>query len=193
MTVGTIKLGIDWALWNVYMWLRIASWGKPRLSCYGSQIDITPSTLDHYYDVEQLTWLVSMLYSVWIGWRSTREVHAKGFPIFLAHVMQRRMKNKSEKKDLRTGNSSGLFLKYFLRTLPRFPRLNKWRDSNLSWLHCVAPVARAPYRLAPPSDMKEVSELLNRAIRRSVHKTQYSSPGSSSLVVKRKVDHSGVH
>ncbi|GJX42351.1 hypothetical protein Tco_0257341 [Tanacetum coccineum] len=49
----------------------------------------------------------------------------------------------------------------------------------------AAPVARAPYRLAP-SEMKELSEATERTIRQGLYKTQFLTLGSSGLVCQKE-------
>ncbi|GKF94848.1 hypothetical protein Tco_0284548, partial [Tanacetum coccineum] len=65
----------------------------------------------------------------------------KGFPIFLAHVTAKEVEDKSGKKRLKD-----------VPIVRDFPEV-----------HGAAPVARAPYRLAP-SEMKELSEQLTKAL-----------------------------
>ncbi|GJZ60313.1 putative reverse transcriptase domain-containing protein [Tanacetum coccineum] len=56
-------------------------------TAFSSQIDITPSTLDHYYDANQLT-------------ENDWKYMEKGFPIFLAHVNTKRLKSSRRRGGL---------------------------------------------------------------------------------------------
>ncbi|GJX61184.1 putative reverse transcriptase domain-containing protein [Tanacetum coccineum] len=82
-------------------------------TAFSSQIDITPSTLDHYYDVELATgWINGFDAIIGMDWlakyQDRRRIHVcridkymeKGFPIFLAHVTTKEIEDKSEKKRL---------------------------------------------------------------------------------------------
>ncbi|GKB33367.1 putative reverse transcriptase domain-containing protein, partial [Tanacetum coccineum] len=175
-----------------------------------SQIDITPSTLDHYYDVElvdgriiglntilsgctlnflkhlfninlipielgsfdaiiSMDWLakyqaviVCAEKIVRIPWGNEtliiHEVHAKRIPIFLAHVTAKEVEDKSEKKRLEDVPIVRDFPEVFPEDLPGLPPTRQM-EFQIDLVPGTAPVARAPYRLAP-SEMKELSEKL---------------------------------
>ncbi|GJS80485.1 hypothetical protein Tco_0730366 [Tanacetum coccineum] len=82
----------------------------------------------------------------------------KGFPIFLAHVTANEVKDKSVKKRLEGVPIVQDFPKVFPEDLPGLPPTRQV-EFQIDLVPCVAPVARAPYRLAP-SEMKELSEQL---------------------------------
>ncbi|GKA06808.1 putative reverse transcriptase domain-containing protein [Tanacetum coccineum] len=201
-------------------------------TAFSSQIDITPSTLDHYYDVELadgriiglntilkgctlnflnhqfnvnlmpvelgsfdaiigMDWLakyqaviVCAEKIVRIPWKNkTLIIHGdgstqgnvtrlniisctkmqkymeKGFPIFLAHVTTKEVEDKSEKKRL--------------------------EDFQIDLVPGAAPVARAPYRLAP-SEMKELSEQLKELSDKGFIRPSSSPWGAPVLFVKKK-------
>ncbi|GJT22975.1 putative reverse transcriptase domain-containing protein [Tanacetum coccineum] len=84
-------------------------------TAFSSQIDITPSTLDHYYDVELADGRIIGLNTILKGDGSTQgnvtrlniisctktqKYMEKGFPIFLAHVTAKEVEDKSKKKRL---------------------------------------------------------------------------------------------
>ncbi|GJX63724.1 putative reverse transcriptase domain-containing protein [Tanacetum coccineum] len=85
----------------------------------------------------------------------------KGFPIFLAHVTAKEVKDKSEKKRLKG-----------------VPIVRDFPEG-------VAPVARAPYRLAP-SEMKELSEQLKELSYKGFIRPSSSPWGAPVLFVKKK-------
>nr|GFC32715.1 putative reverse transcriptase domain-containing protein [Tanacetum cinerariifolium] len=69
----------------------------------------------------------------------------KGFPVFLAHITTKEIEDKSKKKRLEDD-------------LPVLPPTRPV-EFQIDLVPGVAPVARAPYRLAP-SEMKELEEQL---------------------------------
>nr|GEY48993.1 putative reverse transcriptase domain-containing protein [Tanacetum cinerariifolium] len=79
----------------------------------------------------------------------------KGFPIFLAHITTKEVEDKSEKKRLEDVPIVRDFPEVFPEDLPGLPpiRLVKFQ---IDLAPGAAPVARAPYRLAP-SEMKELN------------------------------------
>ncbi|GKF72384.1 hypothetical protein Tco_0208498 [Tanacetum coccineum] len=81
----------------------------------------------------------------------------KGCPIFLAHVTTKKIEDKSEETRL--------------------------EDINL--IPGVAPVARAPYRLAP-SEMKELSDQLKELSEKGFIRPSSSPWGAPVLFVKKK-------
>ncbi|GJT27980.1 putative reverse transcriptase domain-containing protein [Tanacetum coccineum] len=172
-------------------------------TAFSSQIDITPSTLDHYYDVELadgriigfdaiigMDWLakyqaviVCAEKIVRIPWGNetliihgdgsnqgnvtrlniisctkTQKYMEKGFPIFLAHVTAKEVEDKSEKKRLEDVPIVQDFPEVFPEDLPGLPPTRQV-EFQIDLVPGAAPVARAPYRLAP-SEMKELSEQL---------------------------------
>ncbi|GJR17335.1 putative reverse transcriptase domain-containing protein [Tanacetum coccineum] len=77
-------------------------------TAFSSQIDITPSTLDHYYDVELADGRIISDRSNWgnetrlniISCTKTQKYMIKGCPIFLVHVTTKETKDKSDKRRL---------------------------------------------------------------------------------------------
>ncbi|GJZ13673.1 hypothetical protein Tco_0548903 [Tanacetum coccineum] len=82
----------------------------------------------------------------------------KGFPIFLAHVTAKEVKDKSEKKRLEDVPIVRDFPEVFPEDLSGLPPTQQV-EFQIDLVPGAAPVARAPYRLAP-SKMKELSEQL---------------------------------
>ncbi|GJV44946.1 reverse transcriptase domain-containing protein [Tanacetum coccineum] len=201
-------------------------------TAFSSQMDITPSTLDHYYDVELadgriirlntilrgctlnllnhpfninlmpvelgsfdaiigMDWLAKyqaiivcaekIIRIPWgnetlivhgdgsnqghearlhiISYSKTQEYMLKGCPVFLAHV--------TTKEDL-----------------PGLP-LTRQVEFQIDLIPGVAPVARAPYRLAP-SEMKELSEQLKELSDKGFIRPSSSPWGAPVLFVKKK-------
>ncbi|GKA13798.1 putative reverse transcriptase domain-containing protein [Tanacetum coccineum] len=82
----------------------------------------------------------------------------KGFPILLAHVTAKKVKDKSEKKRLEGVPIVQDFPKVFLEDLPGLPPTRQV-EFQIDLVPGAAPIARAPYRLAP-FKMKDLSEKL---------------------------------
>ncbi|GJV62130.1 putative reverse transcriptase domain-containing protein [Tanacetum coccineum] len=128
-------------------------------TAFSSQIDITPSTLDHYYDVELadgriigfdaivgMDWLakyqvviVCAEKIVRIPWgNETLIIHGDG------SNQRNEVKDKSEKKRLEDVPIVRDFLEVFLEDLPGLPPTQKV-EFQIDLVSGVAPVAQAPY------------------------------------------------
>ncbi|GJW70168.1 hypothetical protein Tco_0127085 [Tanacetum coccineum] len=81
-----------------------------------------------------------------------------GCDVFLAHITMKEAKDKSEGKRLEDMPIVRDFLEVFLEDLPGVP-LARQVEFQIDLVPGAAPVARAPYRLAP-SEMKELAEQL---------------------------------
>nr|GEY81397.1 putative reverse transcriptase domain-containing protein [Tanacetum cinerariifolium] len=89
----------------------------------------------------------------------TEKYVKKGFPIFLAHITTKEVEDKSEKKPLEDVPIVRNFPEVFPKDLPGLPPTRPV-EFQIDLVPGAAPVARAPYRLAP-SEMKELVEQLN--------------------------------
>ncbi|GJU42796.1 putative reverse transcriptase domain-containing protein [Tanacetum coccineum] len=89
----------------------------------------------------------------------------KGFPIFLAHITAKEVEDKSEKKRLEDVPIVQDFPEVFPEDLPGLPPTRQV-EFQIDLVPGAAPVARAPYRLAP-SEMKELSEQLKELFDKS--------------------------
>ncbi|GJY56439.1 putative reverse transcriptase domain-containing protein [Tanacetum coccineum] len=108
----------------------------------------------------------------------------KGFPIFLAHVTAKEVEDKSEKKRLEDVPIVRDFPKVFPEDLPGLPPTRQV-EFQIDLVPGVAPVARAPYRLAP-SEMKELSEQLKELSDKGFIRPSSSPWGAPVLFVKKK-------
>nr|GFA81548.1 reverse transcriptase domain-containing protein [Tanacetum cinerariifolium] len=88
----------------------------------------------------------------------TEKYVKKGFPIFLAHITTKEVEDKSEKKRLEDIPIVRNFPEVFPEDLPGLPPTRPV-EFQIYLVPGAAPVARAPYRLAP-SEMKELAEQL---------------------------------
>nr|GFB83853.1 putative reverse transcriptase domain-containing protein [Tanacetum cinerariifolium] len=83
----------------------------------------------------------------------------KGFPLFLAHITTKEIEDKSKKKRLEDVPIVQNFPEVFPEDLSGLPPTRPL-EFQIDLVPGDAPVARAPYRLAP-SEMKELAEQLN--------------------------------
>ncbi|GKD47535.1 putative reverse transcriptase domain-containing protein [Tanacetum coccineum] len=113
-----------------------------------------------------------------------RKYMQKGFPIFLAHVTAKEVEDKSEKKRLEDVPIVQDFPKVFPKDLPGLP-LTRQVEFQIDLVPGAAPVARAPYRLAP-SKMKELSEQLKELFEKGFIRPSSSPWGAPVLFVKKK-------
>nr|GFA08048.1 putative reverse transcriptase domain-containing protein [Tanacetum cinerariifolium] len=201
---------------------------------FSSQINITPSTLDHCYDVEladgRIIGLNTILrgctlyllnhsfninlmlaelcsFNAIIG-NETLIIHGdgstqgnatrlniisctkkekymmKGFPIFLAHVTTKEFEDKSKKTRLKDVLIVQNFPKVFLEDLLGLPPTRPV-EFQIDLVPGAAPVARAPYRLAP-SKMKELSEQLKELFDKGFIRPSSSPWEAPVLFVKKK-------
>nr|GFB89782.1 reverse transcriptase domain-containing protein [Tanacetum cinerariifolium] len=93
-----------------------------------------------------------------ISCTKTEKYVKKEFPIFLAHITTKEVDDKSEKKQLEDVPIVRNFPEVFPEELPGLPPIRPV-EFQIDLVPGAAPVARAPYRLAP-SEMKELAEQL---------------------------------
>ncbi|GJX61356.1 putative reverse transcriptase domain-containing protein [Tanacetum coccineum] len=189
-------------------------------TAFSSQMDITPSTLDHYYDffdaIIGMDWLAKYQAIIvcaekivripWgnetlivhgdgsnrghearlhiISYSKTQEYMLKGCPVFLAHVTTNEVEDKSEKKRLEDVPIVRDFPEVFPEDLSGLPPTRQV-EFQIDLIPGAAPVARAPYRLAP-SEMKELSEQLKELSDKGFIRPSSSPWGAPVLFVKKK-------
>ncbi|GJR67061.1 putative reverse transcriptase domain-containing protein [Tanacetum coccineum] len=194
-------------------------------TAFSSQIDITPTALDHYYDVELadgriiglntilrgctlnilnhpfnidlmpvelgsfdaiigMDWLGHKAYLHIISYTKTQEYRLKGCPVFLANVNTKETEDKSEKKRLEDVPIIRDFPDVFPKNLPGLP-LTRQVEFQIDLIPGVAPVAQAPYRLAP-FEMKELSEQLKELSDKGFIRPSSSPWGAPVLFFKKK-------
>nr|GFC07392.1 putative reverse transcriptase domain-containing protein [Tanacetum cinerariifolium] len=95
-----------------------------------------------------------------------------------------RQKASRRRSDLKTYQSYGIFLKYFQKDLPGLPPTRQV-VFQIDLIPGAAPVAWAPYRLAP-SEMKELSEQLKELSDKGFIRPSSSPWGAPVLFVKKK-------
>ncbi|GJW14389.1 putative reverse transcriptase domain-containing protein [Tanacetum coccineum] len=160
-------------------------------TAFSSQIDITPSTLDHYYDVEladgriigtiRLLCVSRRLFAS-PGGNETLIIHGDGSN--QAHVTSKEVEDKSEKKRLEdvpiVQDFPGVFPEDFLGLPP-----TRQVEFQIDLVPGAAPVARAPYRLAP-SEMQEIDDLFDQLQGSSVYSKINLRSGYHQLRVREE-------
>ncbi|GJV33434.1 reverse transcriptase domain-containing protein [Tanacetum coccineum] len=98
-------------------------------TAFSSQIDITPSTLDHYYDVElangRIIGFDAIIGMDWLAKYQAIIVCAENIVLFLAHVTTKEVEEKSEKKRLEDAPIVQDFPEVFLEDLSGLPPTRK--------------------------------------------------------------------
>ncbi|GJV44569.1 putative reverse transcriptase domain-containing protein [Tanacetum coccineum] len=141
---------------------------------FSSLIDITPTTLDHYYDVELADGKIIGINTIIRGYTLNFLDHPFninlmpvelgrfdviiGHNVFLAHVTTKETEGKSREKRLEDVPIVRDFPEVFPKDLPGLPPTQQV-EFQIDLMPGATPVAQAPYRLAH-SEMKELSEQL---------------------------------
>ncbi|GKD10411.1 putative reverse transcriptase domain-containing protein [Tanacetum coccineum] len=183
-------------------------------TAFSSLTDIIPTTLDHGYDIEladakyhAVIVCDEKLVRVPFGDKilifhgdgsnnghesrlniisctKTQKYLLKGCPIFLAHVTTKKAEDKSKEKRLDDVPIVQDFLEVFPEDLPGIPPTRQV-EFQIDLIPGAAPVARAPYRLAP-SEMKELSDQLKELSDKGFIRPSSSPWGAPVLFVKKK-------
>nr|GFA62159.1 putative reverse transcriptase domain-containing protein [Tanacetum cinerariifolium] len=119
-----------------------------------------------------------------ISYAKTQKYMLKGCQVFLAHVTTKEAEGKSEKKRLENVPIIRVFPKVFPEDLSGLPPTRQV-VFQIDLIPGAAPIARAPYRLAPP-EMKELSEQLKELSSKGFIRPSSSSWGVPVLFVKKK-------
>ncbi|GJY20253.1 putative reverse transcriptase domain-containing protein [Tanacetum coccineum] len=119
-----------------------------------------------------------------ISYTKTQEYMLKGCLVFLANVTTKETKDKSKEKRLEDVPIVRDFPKVFPEDLPGLPPTRQV-EFQIDLVPGAAPVARAPYRLAP-SEMKELSEQLKELSDKGFIRPSSSPWGAPVLFVKKK-------
>ncbi|GJY12955.1 putative reverse transcriptase domain-containing protein [Tanacetum coccineum] len=113
-----------------------------------------------------------------------QEYLSKGCDVFLAHITTKEAKDKSEEKRLEDVPIVRDFPEVFPEDLPGIPPARQV-EFQIDLVPGAAPVARAPYRLAP-SEMKELAEQLQELSDKGFIRPSSSPWGAPVLFVKKK-------
>nr|GEY51590.1 putative reverse transcriptase domain-containing protein [Tanacetum cinerariifolium] len=119
-----------------------------------------------------------------ISCTKAQEYLSKGRDVFLAHVIAKEAKDKSEGKRLEDVPVVRDFPKVFPKDLPGIPPTRPV-EFQIDLVPGVVPVARAPYRLAP-SEMKELAKQLQELSDKGFIRPSSSPWVAPVLFVKKK-------
>ncbi|GKC80324.1 putative reverse transcriptase domain-containing protein, partial [Tanacetum coccineum] len=104
--------------------------------------------------------------------------------VFLAHITTKKAEDKLEEKRLEDVPIVRDFPEVFLKDLPGIPPTRQV-EYQIDLIPGVAPVARAPYRLAP-FEMKELSDQLQKLFDKDFIRPGSSPWGALVLFIKKK-------
>nr|GEY36144.1 putative reverse transcriptase domain-containing protein [Tanacetum cinerariifolium] len=119
-----------------------------------------------------------------ISYTKTQDYLTKGSHVFLANITTTKDEDKSKGKRLEDLPVDQEFPEVFLEDLPSIPPTRQV-EFHIDLIPGVAPVARAPYRLAP-SEMKELVEQLQKHTDKGFIRPSSSPWGAPVLFLKKK-------
>nr|GEY98438.1 putative reverse transcriptase domain-containing protein [Tanacetum cinerariifolium] len=119
-----------------------------------------------------------------ISCTKTRKYLLKGYPVFLANITTKTIKDKSKEKRLENVSIVQDFSEVFLEDLPGLPPTGQV-EFQIDLIPGAAPVAWPPYRLTP-SEMKELSDQLQELSDKGFIRPSFSPWGAPILFVKKK-------
>ncbi|GJV07317.1 reverse transcriptase domain-containing protein [Tanacetum coccineum] len=119
-----------------------------------------------------------------ISCTKTQKYIKRGCPIFLAQVTKKEIENESEEKRLEDVPTVRDFPEVFLEDLPGLPPTRQV-EFQIDLVPGAAPVARAPYRLAP-TELQELSTQLQELSDKGFIRPSSSPWGAPVLFVKKK-------
>ncbi|GJW39830.1 hypothetical protein Tco_0065675 [Tanacetum coccineum] len=119
-----------------------------------------------------------------ISCTKTKKYIKRGCPTFLAQITKKETEDKSEKKRLEDVPIVRDFLEVFPKDLPGLPPMRQ-DEFQIDLVPGAAPVACAPYRLAP-SKLQELSTQLQELSNKGFIRPSTSPWGAQVLFVKKK-------
>ncbi|GJR92813.1 putative reverse transcriptase domain-containing protein [Tanacetum coccineum] len=119
-----------------------------------------------------------------ISCAKTQKYLLQGCHVFLAHITIKETGDKSKKKQLQDVPIVKNFPEVFPEDLPGLPHTRQV-EFHIDLVPGAAPVARAPYRLAP-SEMKELADQLQELSDKGFIRPSSSPWGAPVLFVKKK-------
>nr|GEW98942.1 putative reverse transcriptase domain-containing protein [Tanacetum cinerariifolium] len=119
-----------------------------------------------------------------ISCTKTRKYLLKGYTVFLANITTKMIKDESEEKRLEDVPIVRDFSKVFPEDLPGLPPTRQM-EFQIDLIPGAAPVAPAPYRLAP-SEIKELSDQLQELSNKGFIRPSSLPWGALVLFVKKK-------
>ncbi|GKA35785.1 putative reverse transcriptase domain-containing protein [Tanacetum coccineum] len=119
-----------------------------------------------------------------ISYSKAQEYMARGCQVFLAQISAKKEEDKSERKQIEDVPIVRDFPEVFPEDLPGLPPARPV-EFQIDLIPGAAPVARAPYRLAP-SEMKELQKQLQELSDKGFIRPSSSPWGAPVLFVKKK-------
>nr|GEX03369.1 hypothetical protein [Tanacetum cinerariifolium] len=163
-------------------------------TAFSSQIIITPTALDHDYNVEladgRIVGLNTIIRGCTLNFLNLPfnidliPVELGSFDVIIANITATKDEDKSKGKRLEDLPVVQEFPEVFPKDLPGIPPTRQV-EFQIDLIPGAAPVARAPYRLAP-SEMKELAEQLQELTDKGFIRPCSSPWRASVLFVKKK-------
>ncbi|GJW76694.1 putative reverse transcriptase domain-containing protein [Tanacetum coccineum] len=153
-------------------------------------IDLMPVELDSFDVIIGMDWLRRCHIMIVCDEKLVRVPYGNetltfhGCQVFLAQISAKKEEDKSEGKQLKDVPIVQDFPEVFLEDLPGLPPARPV-EFQIDLIPGAAPVARAPYRLAP-SEMKELSEQLQEIYDKGFIRPSFSPWGAPVMFVKKK-------
>ncbi|GJW00026.1 putative reverse transcriptase domain-containing protein [Tanacetum coccineum] len=147
-------------------------------------IDLMPIDLGSFDVIISMDWLANNHIRIVCDKKITQKYINKGCPVFLAQVTVKETKDNSKEKRLEDVPTIRDFPEVFPEDLPGLPPTRQV-EFQIDLIPGAAPVARAPYRLAP-SKMQELSTQLQELSDKGFIRPSSSPWGASVLFVKKK-------
>ncbi|GJX88368.1 putative reverse transcriptase domain-containing protein [Tanacetum coccineum] len=148
-------------------------------------IDLMPIELGSFDVIIGMDWMAKNHSKLnIISCTKTQKYIEKGCQVYLAQVMSKKEEDKSEEKRLEDVPIVRNFLEVFPEELPGLPPTRQV-EFQIDLVPGAAPVARAPYRLAP-SEMQELSAQLQELSDKGFIRPSSSPWGAPVLFVKKK-------
>nr|GEU29711.1 reverse transcriptase domain-containing protein [Tanacetum cinerariifolium] len=119
-----------------------------------------------------------------ISCTKTQKYIPKGFHVFIAHIIEKKAKDKSGEKQLKEMPIMRDFPKVFPENLPGLPPTRQV-EFQIDLVPGAAPIAWSPYRPAP-SDMQKLSVQLEELYDKGIIRPSSSPWGAPDLFVKKK-------
>ncbi|GKC03345.1 putative reverse transcriptase domain-containing protein, partial [Tanacetum coccineum] len=164
------------------------------LTTFSALLDVAPSTLDTSYAVELADGIISETNVVLRGCTlrllghpfdiDLMPIELGSFDVIIAQVTSKKAEDKSEEKRLEDVTIVRGFSKVFPEDSPGLPPARQV-NFQIDLVPGAAPVARAPYRLAP-AEMQELSTQLQELSDRGFIRPNSSPRGAPVLFVKKK-------
>ncbi|GJX01017.1 putative reverse transcriptase domain-containing protein [Tanacetum coccineum] len=147
-------------------------------------VDLMPVEMGTYDVIIGMDWLTKYQAVIDCAKKIAQKYLLQGCHVFLAHITIKETGDKSKKKQLQDVPIVKNFPEVFPEDLPGLPPTRQV-EFHIDLVPGAAPVARAPYRLAP-SEMKELADQLQELSDKGFIRPSSSPWGAPVLFVKKK-------